>query len=211
MTDDQKLMPMETDPSILKKKLKEFFGFSAFKGDQERIIRHLVAGGNAFVLMPTGGGKSLCYQLPALVMDGTAIVISPLIALMKDIHILLPEITEGFIHGGTQLVGQDADAAYGSEGWQGFGGDQALAFHKDQHPFAFRGVLLHPLAELRRIPVAEDKLRRTENQHGAVIEGDSGFFAFRGEGKHVPGLLIGRGYFGPQGVQRGAVFIKDAQ
>ncbi len=84
MTVDPKLMPMETDPSVLKKKLKEFFGFSAFKGDQERIIRHLVAGGNAFVLMPTGGGKSLCYQLPALVMEGTAIVISPLIALMKN-------------------------------------------------------------------------------------------------------------------------------
>ena len=77
-------MPMEIDSSILKNKLKEFFGFSAFKGDQESIIRHLVAGGNAFVLMPTGGGKSLCYQLPALVMEGTAIVISPLIALMKN-------------------------------------------------------------------------------------------------------------------------------
>lgn len=75
---------MNTTSEYLHEKLKFYFGFNSFKGQQEEVIHHLIEGNDSFVLMPTGGGKSLCYQLPALVMEGTAVIVSPLIALMKN-------------------------------------------------------------------------------------------------------------------------------
>ncbi|NER15943.1 ATP-dependent DNA helicase RecQ [Spongiivirga citrea] len=82
---------MEID---LHKELKKYFGFSQFKGLQEKVINNIINDHNTFVIMPTGGGKSLCYQLPALVKDGTAIVVSPLIALMKNQVDALRSISE---------------------------------------------------------------------------------------------------------------------
>jgi ATP-dependent DNA helicase RecQ len=75
---------MITSDISIKDALRKHFGFDSFKGDQENIIRNVLDGNHSFVIMPTGGGKSMCYQLPALIMDGTAIVVSPLIALMKN-------------------------------------------------------------------------------------------------------------------------------
>ncbi|MFT4061685.1 MAG: DNA helicase RecQ [Edaphocola sp.] len=74
---------VKTGP-YLKQELQKYFGFDAFKGDQERIITSILSGKDTFVIMPTGGGKSLCYQLPALISDGVALIVSPLIALMKN-------------------------------------------------------------------------------------------------------------------------------
>lgn len=74
---------VETELSV-HEALQKFFGFNKFKGNQEAIVKNVLAGNNSFVIMPTGGGKSLCYQLPALMMEGTAVIVSPLIALMKN-------------------------------------------------------------------------------------------------------------------------------
>ena len=75
---------MLAETKALKDKLKEIFGYSHFRGNQEAIIENVMKGYNTFVIMPTGAGKSLCYQLPAIMQEGAAVVISPLIALMKN-------------------------------------------------------------------------------------------------------------------------------
>ena len=75
---------MQVVEQSIKASLQKYFGFSSFKGEQQEVIQNLLDGNNTFVIMPTGGGKSMCYQLPALMSKGTAIVVSPLIALMKN-------------------------------------------------------------------------------------------------------------------------------
>ena len=75
--------PNTKSPALLAH-LQEHFGFDAFKDSQDAIIQNVLAGNDTFVIMPTGGGKSLCYQLPAIISEGVAIIVSPLIALMKN-------------------------------------------------------------------------------------------------------------------------------
>src|SRR5574344_110004 len=85
---------------FLAEQLQKHFGFDRFKGDQEKVIKSVMEGNDTFVLMPTGGGKSLCYQLPALMLDGVAVVISPLIALMKN----QVDAIRGFVSGNESIA-----------------------------------------------------------------------------------------------------------
>ena len=87
-----------TKKTNLHEQLKKYFGFDTFKGDQQAIVQNVLDGKDTFVLMPTGGGKSLCYQLPSLLLDGVAIVVSPLIALMKNQVDVISQMSE---HEGT--------------------------------------------------------------------------------------------------------------
>ena len=75
---------MSISTQTLHKQLKDIFGYNSFRADQEEIIMNLLDGNDSMVIMPTGGGKSMCYQLPALLSEGCAIIVSPLIALMKN-------------------------------------------------------------------------------------------------------------------------------
>src|SRR5574338_90519 len=88
--------------------LNSIFGYPAFRGEQQAIVEHVAAGGDALVLMPTGGGKSLCYQIPALLREGTAIVVSPLIALMHD---QVSALVEAGVQAAFLNSSLDADAA----------------------------------------------------------------------------------------------------
>ena len=91
---------MKINDSLIYDSLKKIFGFDEFKGLQKEVISNICDGKNTFVIMPTGGGKSLCYQLPALINEGTTVVVSPLIALMKNQidHIRGLSNTEGIAH-----------------------------------------------------------------------------------------------------------------
>ena len=80
----EQITTINNSTEALHEALQSHFGFDSFKGNQEQIIRSVLEGKDTFVIMPTGGGKSLCYQLPALMQDGVALIISPLIALMKN-------------------------------------------------------------------------------------------------------------------------------
>ncbi|HSG92672.1 MAG TPA: RecQ family ATP-dependent DNA helicase, partial [Methylotenera sp.] len=89
--------------------LQEVFGYTSFRGEQEAIVDHIISGGDALVLMPTGGGKSLCYQLPALLRDGVAIIVSPLIALMQDQVDTLQQLGVSAAFLNSSLEAQDAN------------------------------------------------------------------------------------------------------
>src|SRR5450759_3578528 len=92
--------------------LTTVFGYPAFRGAQAEIIGHVASGGDALVLMPTGGGKSLCYQIPALMREGCAVVVSPLIALMQD---QVAALTEAGVNAAVLNSSLDAQAAYQTE------------------------------------------------------------------------------------------------